>query len=321
MGNFWKSAKKFIKSNIDNTSDILKLSEMKFDHVSYQTRSSDEYLRVLKELEGKTSRITEFNHAGRRITLLKIIEPLEVYELKIDVLEICEPKPKRIVESNDFNHVAFVSADFDGSVNELNGKGFSPELKEIAGHKLAKVENERFKIEIRNKSILSEFFKDIGDEQQVSVENHEVLNLRKQLETEKNLRLLALADYQNLQKRVFAENERATSKALSGILKNILDILDDFKRSIEHYSAKSVETDGIALIYNKLKSLVTDLGIIEIEPKQGDVFDPNLHEAIGVISVGEDKNNTVAQVAQNGYSNQKTGEIIKPSKVIVGKFS
>ena len=74
---------------------------------------------------------------------------------------------------------------------------------------------------------------------------------------------------------------------------------------------------GTSALVDHLLS-IEDIGAEIIECKPGDVFDAEVHEAIGVVHEGK-KDGTVATVVQNGY---RLGDIIvRPARVIVNKVS
>lgn len=117
----------------------------------------------------------------------------------------------------------------------------------------------------------------------------------------------ALADYQNLQKRVVSDREDYTRYAVSGILLKFLDILDHLEEAAKH-----VQDKGLDLIIKIYKDALKSEGVEEME-RENKNFDPNFDECIEK-KEGE-KNNIVIQVLKKGYLLR--GSILRPAKVVV----
>ena len=75
---------------------------------------------------------------------------------------------------------------------------------------------------------------------------------------------------------------------------------------------RSTWTEGVKLIYNKLKSTLEAQGLAEIKAK-GEPFDPHLHEAV-MNQEGEE--GIVIEETQKGYKFKD--RVIRPSLVTVG---
>lgn len=126
----------------------------------------------------------------------------------------------------------------------------------------------------------------------------------KELE-EKYLR--AMADYQNLEKRVEREKDNFVKFANAVLILKMLPILDNLQRAGEH-----LKDQGIDLVIKQFKEALSSQGVTEINSR-GTTFDPELHEAVDKVVGEEDK---VIDIVESGY---KMGEkVIRPAKVTVG---
>lgn len=126
----------------------------------------------------------------------------------------------------------------------------------------------------------------------------------KELE-EKYLR--AMADYQNLEKRVDREKDNFIKFANSILILKMLPILDNLQRAGSH-----LKDEGVDLVIKQFKEALNSEGVTEIN-SSGTAFDPVLHEAVEKVS-GED--DQVIDIVESGY---KMGEkVIRPAKVTVG---
>ncbi len=135
---------------------------------------------------------------------------------------------------------------------------------------------------------------------------------------DKYLRLAA--EYDNYRKRTLKERMELTKTAGEDILVNILPVIDDFERGLDHMDeAKDVAAvkEGVQLIYNKFKEFLNQRGVKEIEAKEQE-FDTDLHEAITKIPApNEELKGKVVDVIEKGYC---LGEkVIRFSKVVIGE--
>lgn len=97
--------------------------------------------------------------------------------------------------------------------------------------------------------------------------------------------LRKLADYENFRKRMFRENEDARKFGITGLLGDLIPVLDDFDRGVasaEHARDYTMLHDGIIIIRRQLGSLLENrYGLSRFE-STGHAFDPNIHEAVAM---------------------------------------
>ena len=126
----------------------------------------------------------------------------------------------------------------------------------------------------------------------------------------------ALAEFQNYRKRVERDREADQAMMKGDLIKNVLPVLDDLERALQNRPEGDAWTDGIELIQRKLQSILEGEGVKRIEA-EGEVFDPNFHEAISQEPVDGTDSGKVIAVVQNGYM---LGErVIRPALVRVAK--
>ena len=126
----------------------------------------------------------------------------------------------------------------------------------------------------------------------------------------------ALADYQNLERRTQAEISQRVSEKINNLLLNFLNIYEDFLRAENSLSKEKINTDGIQAVIKNMESLLTENNIKPIEAI-GEIFDPQIHEAVSIIEDDSLDDGTITQEVSKGYISGKA--ILKPSKVIVSK--
>lgn len=129
----------------------------------------------------------------------------------------------------------------------------------------------------------------------------------------------ALADQDNYRRRVQREMEEDRKYAALPLLKALLPAFDGLDRAILAASqSKNAEEliQGVQLTIKQLETALNGFGAKSI-PAVGQMFDPNVHEAISQISSAEHPPMTVLHDVERGY--MLHDRIVRPSKVIVAK--
>lgn len=123
------------------------------------------------------------------------------------------------------------------------------------------------------------------------------------------------ADLDNYRKQAEQEKAEIIEFANKTLILSLITVLDDFERAFTSMPAKLNEsswTEGIKLIYNKLKAILLAQGLVEIKA-QGELFDPCSHEAV---MQQEGQDGIVIQEIQKGY--KLKDRVIRCSLVTVG---
>ncbi|MBU2051830.1 MAG: nucleotide exchange factor GrpE [Patescibacteria group bacterium] len=118
----------------------------------------------------------------------------------------------------------------------------------------------------------------------------------------------ALADYQNLTKRIEGERLEFTKYVLEQFLGKLLPVLDDLEAAAGH-----LKDQGLSLAVTKLKTIMEEEGVKEMN-LAGQTFDPKLAECLELMPGKKDQ---VIKVSQKGYL--LNGRVLRPARVKVGK--
>jgi molecular chaperone GrpE len=114
----------------------------------------------------------------------------------------------------------------------------------------------------------------------------------------------ARAEFANYKKRVEREIKDSQSSAAGSVLKDIVPVIDDFERAMANVPDELKENawiGGVGMILRKLNKILEDYNVTVIDPT-GEVFDPNLHEAIGMDEATEKiAAGHVTATVQKGY--------------------
>lgn len=141
------------------------------------------------------------------------------------------------------------------------------------------------------------------------LDNTEIEELKKQIEDWKAKYMRALADYQNLERRVSRDSQEIREQISREILHGVLVVLDDIQRAQHHIKDEGLSRalqgfDRWLALYN-----VTPIDVLH---KQ---FNPHEMECVEVIE--SDKENEVVEVVRTGYTMGNT--MLRPALVKVGK--
>jgi len=133
--------------------------------------------------------------------------------------------------------------------------------------------------------------------------------------TDRILRLQA--DYDNFRKRTIRDQSEMAARANADFLLQILPIMDHFERGLRdaraHKADKSV-VDGFQLIYDQFLGALLNAGLTPINA-EGQMFDPNFHEAITHVPSDEHPADTVVTETRRGYL--LGDKLLRASQVIV----
>ena len=128
------------------------------------------------------------------------------------------------------------------------------------------------------------------------------------------------AEFDNYRKRTLKEKTDLIKQANADLLKDILPVVDDFERGMDHID-KTEDLGGlkkgIELIYGKFVEFIRQNGIKEIEAKEKE-FDIDFHEALTKIPApSEEFKGKVVDVIEKGYL--LNDRVIRYAKVVVGE--
>jgi molecular chaperone GrpE len=140
------------------------------------------------------------------------------------------------------------------------------------------------------------------------------------------------ADFENYRKRAARDAAAAGERAKSGLVRELLPVVDNLERALEASSAgprggarlsssgddggKPTEhlADGVRLVHSELVAVLARNGVEPFDPR-GEKFDPELHEALSMRSDAEAEPGVVLDVVEKGY--RLNGAVLRPARVVV----
>jgi len=125
-----------------------------------------------------------------------------------------------------------------------------------------------------------------------------------------------LADYHNLSKKTQSDIEKGVNTKIDEFMLDFLKIYDDFIRAKQVFAESNVNTEGLDSILKNMDALLVKYNITPIDAL-GEIFDPNFHEAISIITDSELDDNTITKELRKGYISHK--RVIRPTLVEISK--
>ena len=126
--------------------------------------------------------------------------------------------------------------------------------------------------------------------------------------------LRTLADFENFRRRAERDRSEYVQYAATEMVRDLIPILDDFRRAVKVETADKEYDKGIELIDQRLFEALKKAGLEPIE-SAGKLFDPNLHQAVVRVQSEEFPDQTVLEEFQSGYNFK--GKLLRPAMVKV----
>src|ERR1700759_477544 len=133
--------------------------------------------------------------------------------------------------------------------------------------------------------------------------------------------LRALRNLEATKARLERNARRELEETRGKLVQELLPVLDNLDRTIR--AAHAVRGDpamleGVRMVRQQLEGVLRGYGVERIEAL-GQRFDPGVHEAIGMVSIGDpQRHGVVVHQANPGY--RFAGRLLRPAKVSVGKL-
>ena len=205
-----------------------------------------------------------------------------------------------------------------------------------------------------NKTVLKEDTEEIESKENVSLDekenkiSEEIETLKAELAEENDSKLRALADVENMRRRMEKEKQENARYGASNLARGLFSILDNFDRALKA-SPKELKNknktkisdnvfigsnsslvapikieknyaslhEGVELTVKEIYTALKQNGIETIEPNKGDSFDHNIHQAMLEVPTNEFEPGCVCEVLQCGY--KIYDRLLRPAMVGVSK--
>jgi molecular chaperone GrpE len=126
----------------------------------------------------------------------------------------------------------------------------------------------------------------------------------------------ALADLDNYRKRSAQELERRVAERADALVREWLEAVDSVERALLMAEPDSSLQVGLSAVLRQMEATLERLGVTRIGAV-GEQFDPERHEAVGVVTNDEVPDRTIVEIARSGYA---VGDrVLRPAQVVVAR--
>ncbi len=132
-----------------------------------------------------------------------------------------------------------------------------------------------------------------------------------------------LADFDNFRKRTARDNEESRKFANESLLSAFLPVLDNLDRALVHFEKQQEHgtdikslVEGVRLTQKQFSELLEKYQVTRV-PTHGEMFDPNVHEAMGYTETDAVPEGSVVDVYQQGY--RIHNRLLRPSLVTLAR--
>ncbi len=139
------------------------------------------------------------------------------------------------------------------------------------------------------------------------------------VEEHKDKHIRAIAEMDNMRKRMERERAELLKFGHEGVLKSLLPILDGFDSAVniqvsENDSEAKKFLEGMVMVHKQFVDTLEKFGLVSI-PSLNQPFDPNLHQAIRRIESEDVKFDTIVEEFSKGYTLHD--RLLRPAMVSV----
>ncbi|MEZ8366075.1 nucleotide exchange factor GrpE [Vibrio cyclitrophicus] len=168
----------------------------------------------------------------------------------------------------------------------------------------------------------AELNEDAADEQESKIAQLEaaLLSSESKVKEQQDSVLRAKAEVENMRRRSEQEIDKARKFALNKFAEGLLPVIDNLERAMQAADAENEVVkplfEGVELTHKTFVDTVAKFGLKEINP-EGEVFNPEFHQAMSIQESPDHDSNTVMFVMQKGY--ELNGRVVRPAMVMVAK--
>jgi len=188
-----------------------------------------------------------------------------------------------------------------------------------------KTKNKKISPKINQEDEVKEELSENGSEDKVS---EDIEALKEELAEANDTRLRALAEVENMRRRMEKEKQENARYGASNLARGLFSVLDNFDRALlaspkDLKNKKDIEKnyislhEGVELTVKEILSALKQNGIELILPSKGDLFDHNFHQAMLEVPTNDFEPGCICEVLQSGY--KIYDRLLRPAMVGVSK--
>ncbi|MCD6360065.1 MAG: nucleotide exchange factor GrpE [Armatimonadetes bacterium] len=146
----------------------------------------------------------------------------------------------------------------------------------------------------------------------------EVERLRAEVDELRDKHLRAVAELQNFKRRSTREQAQRLQYANQELLSQIIPIMDNLQRALEHqeHAGSDDFARGVELVVQQFHEMLRSFGVEPVKA-EGELFDPQVHEAVAQVETDQVPEGTILEVDTPGYCLHD--RCLRPAKVVVAR--
>ncbi len=167
--------------------------------------------------------------------------------------------------------------------------------------------------ENKNEEIVEEVEK-VEEKDELTKLKDTILLQKEQLEEQEDRLKRLMAEFDNFKKRSSKEREGLYNSLISDIMTSLLPVIDNLEKAVSVKTEDEAYKQGVELVLKQFKEVLTANGVQEIQAV-GMPFDPEVHEAVGMVTDETLGEKIIKEEYRKGY---KIGsKVIRHSMVVV----
>lgn len=138
----------------------------------------------------------------------------------------------------------------------------------------------------------------------------------------KNRLLRTAADYENFRRRTTKEKEDLEKFSAQRVVREFLPVMDNLERAMAHVGDEETEEPasglraGVDMVMKQFRQSLQKQGVVGFD-SLGEMFDPQVHEAIQQVDSDEHPTGTIVNEFQRGYHIHD--KLLRPALVVVAR--
>ncbi len=143
----------------------------------------------------------------------------------------------------------------------------------------------------------------------------ELNEVEQQLNEYKDKLLRSQAEVQNIRQRAERDIQNAHRYGSERLINDILPVVDSLERGLQNGADNDPMREGLQLTLGMLEKALVKHGVEIINPKVGEGFNPEHHQAMSMQQDDKAKANTILSVMQRGF--MLNGRVLRAAMVVV----
>src|SRR5262249_20108138 len=142
----------FIQDSLKVLEESFPGENLELDHIKLKVIDREDFAQANEQAKQFATLLVELPHAGRRIAIYKLNEPIKINNYTLEKLVVAETKPGEKLAQRYWDHLSFFVPNFDSFIEKYTEKGIKfHEFRAIGTARFTNVNFEDISLQFRNK--------------------------------------------------------------------------------------------------------------------------------------------------------------------------